>query len=196
MKGTVTDQPCAPAKVGCRLLSLRVDDQETGKLNGKIHVRFANAPNTLVVNVWGMLFSADAVIHDIEPSKTGTSQSATDSISTQLSKATEKTNVTSDPMPLGTGPLLRWRVENESQLYGYLIYRSDSETGPMVRVNSELVRTLSKEDGVAVDHAWRDTSARSGHTYWYQIGTISLVGVRSDLTPRMKKMVDDKATPK
>ena len=91
------------------------------------------------------------------------------------------------PIPAGSGPLLSWTVQNEQQLYGYIVYRADSEDGSMRRVSDSIIRTLSTQDGVHVEYYWRDTKAEPGHTYWYQIGTVNQRDIRGDLTGKVKK---------
>ena len=82
---------------------------------------------------------------------------------------------------------MKWNVQNEQQIYGYIIYRADSEDGEMHRISDKLIHTQSKENEVSVEYRWRDASAQVGHTYWYQIGTISAQGIRNNLTGALKK---------
>ena len=85
--------------------------------------------------------------------------------------------------PPGQGPLLKWQVSNENNMYGYLIYRGDGENGPFLRVNKDIVRVGdNKGDGVTSTYAWRDDSATAGKTYWYYIGMLNRDGTKQQLS--------------
>jgi len=191
-KGSVMLRPCTPRRSGCRMFALRVSgDQPTGKLNGQILADLPQQGRTLSINVWGMLFKADTVIKDLVADDTSVSSERRPdaNIAKALTEVTTRQPAPIiAPTPPGKGPLLKWNVENERQLYGYIVYRSDDADGPMTRINDSIIQVLSKEDGVPVEYRWRDTTALPGRSYWYQIGTISLIGSRDDLTGRVEKV--------
>jgi hypothetical protein len=80
--------------------------------------------------------------------------------------------------------MLHWVLAKDLGVYGYAVYRSDSENGPFVRVNSELVKSDSTGEGGS--YAWHDGTAVSGHTYWYYIGMVGQNGIKSRLTDPQK----------
>lgn len=198
-KGELLQQACIPEKLGCRLVKLHVaDDQPTGKLNGKILIGFPELHGALQINVWGMLFKSDAKIVDLndEANKRANEKTPLPPLASILKAATaEKPAPIVAPAPPGTGPLLKWSVQDEQQLYGYIIYRADSEGGVMRRINDAIIRTLSDMEGVSVEYRWRDTTAQPGRTYWYQIGTVNLRGARNNLTGAVKKTYLSDVTP-
>ncbi|MCR6701350.1 MAG: hypothetical protein NVV68_09455 [Dokdonella sp.] len=86
------------------------------------------------------------------------------------------------PPPAGRGPLLKWSVANEEAVYGYVILRGDSESGPFERVSKDTIPAGTFEEGYANAYQWRDTSAVVGQTYWYSIGLINKDGTKDSLT--------------
>ncbi|MDE1960563.1 MAG: hypothetical protein KGH80_03110, partial [Xanthomonadaceae bacterium] len=109
-----------------------------------------------------------------------------------LKSALQKSTEAAPPPPVdppGHGPLLKWQVSNENNLYGYLIYRGDGENGPFLRVNRDIVRVgEDKGDGVTSTYAWRDDSATAGKTYWYYIGMLYRDGSKQQLSGPQKVM--------
>ena len=86
-----------------------------------------------------------------------------------------------DAPPPGKGPLLRWSVVNEGSVYGYVIYRSETQDGPAQRVSTEYIRAPDGPQGVATAYQWRDTTTVSGKTYWYGIGFVKRNGKKESL---------------
>lgn len=86
----------------------------------------------------------------------------------------------------GEGPLLKWQVEEEQQAYGYAVFRADSESGPFLRVSKPVIKRISAESQGA-SYAWRDKTAKPGHTYWYYVTTVYTDGRRVRLSPILKK---------
>ena len=190
-KGEVKEEPCVPQQAGCRLLKLIVDDeQQTGKLTGRILVDLPEQGHTLLIGLSGVLFKADAVITNLDKKSTDSSldNARSENLAAAIKTATAETgSVIVMPVPPGEGPLLKWTVQNESQIYGYLVYRADSESGNGQRINDSIIRTLSTSDNVSVTYQWRDMTAKPGHTYWYDVETVNLRGEHGSLTGRLKK---------
>ena len=42
----------------------------------------------------------------------------------------------------------KWQTSNESVVYGYLIYRADTENGEYLRVNKDIVRVSADGPGI------------------------------------------------
>jgi len=192
IKGTAKAESCAGGKRDCRQVRVTIsDNQPLGALKGKLLVDLPEYKQTLPVNLWGLLLSADTKIRDISELATeegknqadsaqgGQSPTAAPKLADALKKAV-KPEAKLEELP-GRGPLLRWQVANEQTVYGYAIYRSETEDGKFLRVNKEIVKKIS-EDGSGASYQWRDTSAEPGKTYWYQIGTIQNDGTRKPLS--------------
>jgi hypothetical protein len=189
LHATTQVEPCVPAARGCNLLRLAIlDTQPLGMVSGRLRIELPEYHRDISLAVGGLLLKRDTVVKDMdEKADKGNPQSAqtTPSTSLDLSKALRSATKRVDSAdPPGHGPLLKWSVANEELVYGYLIYRGDSETGPFVRVNDAIIRALNEDD--SSEYKWRDASAVSGRTYWYYIGVLKQSGVRQDLTGPQK----------
>ncbi len=184
----VTD--CPVKQIACRALEIKIDDEKVkdARFSTQLTIGLPQYGQELVVGYSGILLPHDGQVVDLN-SLAG--QQSSDVLKSQdltaaLQSATQPSSITM-PIPEGQGPLLQWNVENEQRFYGYIIYRADVEGGQIHRINEKIIGTLSRDDNVPVKYYWRDTTAKPGQTYWYQIGTIDQYGVRADLTPRVKK---------
>lgn len=195
VQGTVGTEPCVPAQEGCKLLRIDVsDEQPQGRVFGRVMVELPDSSRTLPVQLVGMLLPPDYPVHDLnkEMEKAQASAAGETSPVPAVEPAIRvgdaiRAAVTQEPaQPPGNGPLLRWSVANEKPIYGYMIYRANSESGPFVRINDAIVRAERADNGVVGKYAWRDNTAVPGRTYWYSIGTIRNDGAREDLTPKQK----------
>ncbi|MBA8883935.1 hypothetical protein [Dokdonella fugitiva] len=197
IKGRVDVTACVVASPGCRMLRIQVaNDQQRGRLQGTLLVELPEFHRTLPIEVVGMLLPPDYVVHDFEKDLEKSGQAAsitTASPSTgapagiDLKQAIKQQVHRNDsPPPAGDGPLLKWSVANEGTVYAYIIYRSDSESGPFVRVNKELIRAADDEGNAFGTYQYRDNSAVPGRTYWYQIGTVKGTGEKAPLSGAQK----------
>ncbi len=194
----VAVEPCVASTVDCRLLKLTFDkNQPVGEIRGQVLVELPDYSQTLPIFVWGMLVKPDAVVRTIgkdsndDPFKLSSkgilqSSGAVQSVSIQdaIKNSIDKRQDASQPVP-GRGPLLKWSVANETNLYGYLIYRSNSENGPWLRVNSATILRSGHNDGAST-YQWRDTTAVPGQTYWYYVGLVYNDGHKQQLTGPQK----------
>lgn len=192
----VDEQACTPAKAGCRQIRARLPkDMPLGPFSGFIEVEFPEYRRNLAVRFGGLLASKTAQIRnlneEIEKRQAASSQMSPVSSATaaepklDLSKIIKSSvDHAESPMASGTGPLLKWQVANEQQLYGYMIYRSDGESGPFVRVNPDTILVAS--DGSGWKYQWRDNTATSGQTYWYYVATVNLDGKIQPLSGAQK----------
>lgn len=187
-RGEVSHERCVPAALGCKLIVLRVsDNQGTGKLNGSVVVTFPEFEAALRIPVSGLVISQDSKVIDLdkpgaERESAGISKvpGAPVDISNVLKKVTAQP-ILPPADPPGQGPVLRWSVGNEQPLYGYLIYRSEHRDGPFLRVNGKVIPVLGHDDSTS-QYAWRDPSAVKGKTYWYFIKTLANNGTKKKLT--------------
>jgi len=188
---------CPVNETSCRSLELKIDDAKVkdARFSSELTIDLPQYSQKLVVKYFGLILPAESKIVDLNAASA--SQASDDTkldLKAALGAATqpELSSITM-PIPEGHGPLLGWDVENEQQIYGYIVYRADGEGAPMRRMNEKVIRTVSQKDNVPVKYYWRDDSAQPGRTYWYQIGTVDQSDVRADLTPRVKKAYSSQA---
>ena len=188
---SIKQTDCPVKAPSCRALEIKIDEKQTnGKISTVLGIELPQYKQTLSINYAGLLIGADTKIGDLnaEAQKRAAAAARPQDIADALKAVTTvKPAPIIVPTPPGNGPLLKWNVQNEQQIYGYIIYRADSEDGEMHRISDKLIHTQSKENEVSVEYRWRDASAQVGHTYWYQIGTISAQGIRNNLTGALKK---------
>ena len=187
IKANAGIQPCVPASRGCKLVSLDVaNDQPPGKLDGILKVELPGYGRTLPIELVGILVTPETKIHQMDEllkdaaNSSGAMSSAAKPA--DLGSAIESTIRKQEPPPPGTGPLLRWSVAHQGLIYGYAIYRAESETGPFLRINDEIIRVVEEGADKSGAYQWRDNSAKPGKTYWYQIGILNRNGSKQDLT--------------
>jgi hypothetical protein len=68
---------------------------------------------------------------------------------------------------------LSWSINPETDLAGYRVYRSEQQNDKGQLVTSDLL----------LSPAYRDTSVRPEHTYWYRVTAVDRVGNESPPTP-------------
>lgn len=186
---------CVPKVNGCRTLRVVVDNkQPRGRLVGKLLVDLPDFERTLPIDVVGMLLAPDTKVHDLnaEMEKRAVGGATSEALGTGLTRSVDLqqalVRASSEDLvpPPGEGPLLRWSVANDATIHGYIIYRSDAEHGPFLRVNKDLVRAIEDASQTTASYQWRDTSAVSGQTYWYEIGTVNINGDKAALSGAQK----------
>ncbi|QBB71365.1 hypothetical protein ELE36_13940 [Pseudolysobacter antarcticus] len=191
-KAEVVD--CKPKTNGCKLLRLHIlDDQPTGSIAGRVVLHIPELKQNLPINLQGMLFNQNTEIRNLDKKTTESSNAATSAsnapvenkpidLKRALHLATKPASVAA---PEGNGPLLKWAVAHEDAVYGYIIYRSETEKGHYLRVNKDTILAINDEDNGS-SYQWRDASAISGHVYWYYIGLIDSNGLKKDLSSPQK----------
>jgi len=189
IKGKVLGtKACVPAATGCRLVRLSIDNkQPIGKLIGKLDIDLPELGKTLPVELFGILLSPETKIHELSELQSA-SPVQSEAVSEKLDVGSALVNAVKPeeaPLP-GRGPLLRWSVAHQTRIYGYAIYRAESEDGPLLRVNKEIIPVSQQGADRSGSYQWRDESAEAGKTYWYQIGNLNRDGAREDLSGRQK----------
>jgi len=193
IKGKVSVAPCAKGKAGCALLKLRVSNEQTqGMLGGRLLVDLPELKRELPISLVGMLLSPDMPIHDLNEAKRkkldaqGGGESPVEdpavlrpSIANAIKEAVND-KMDEDVPPAGNGPLLRWSVANDNTVYGYVVYRAESEGGPFHRVNEHTIRA-TKHDGPTAKYQWRDNSAEPRKDHWYAIDALKNDGQKQPL---------------
>ncbi|MFN2190632.1 MAG: hypothetical protein ACK2T3_17870 [Candidatus Promineifilaceae bacterium] len=76
---------------------------------------------------------------------------------------------------------ITWKTESELDIIGFNLLRSESEDGPFVKINPELIPPAS-DPNVGGDHQYIDRDVVSGVTYFYILESIDRQGnaTRSD----------------
>jgi len=191
IKGSTSVERCASPGDACRQVRIRVSpEQPQGALADTMLVELAGADRVVVpVRLEGLLLARDVKIHDLnEEAEQRRAASPVASPAPAQSvdlTAAIKQGVADLPPPPGTGPLLRWSVANQSEIHGFIVWRADSEDGPLLRLNDELIEADRNGPG---KYQWRDNSAESGKVYWYAIGYVRNDGAKVDLSGRQKTL--------
>lgn len=198
----VTKASCVPASRDCQLLKARLpDDLPLGMFRGDLQIDLPKYKRDLQIAFGGLLVAKTTEIRKVPDSS---SVSSTTSNIGQNANGPEVASIKRPPSlsgllrdaavqasaqsalkpPPGTGPLLRWQVANEQQVYGYLINRSENDKGPFVRVNQDVIKAVSTGPGWS--YQWRDDGAISGKIYWYYISIINKAGKIEQLSSPQK----------
>jgi hypothetical protein len=77
---------------------------------------------------------------------------------------------------------IRWVTQSEEEVFGYDVYRGESEVGPFQRLN-ELAISGGGTTDLPQRYVYTDDTIESGKVYWYYVEKITLSGERSRLTP-------------
>lgn len=188
IKATLTKEACVGGAAGCAQISVKVaDDQPGGRVQGKLLVELPDFHRQLPIDMGGLYLPESVKVHSLDEamqknSKSSSAEAPPLDLKSALQKSTEVA-----PLPVadppGHGPLLKWQVSNENNVYGYLVYRGDAENGPFLRVDKDIVRVeAGKGDNITTSYAWRDDSATAGKTYWYYIGMLYRDGSKQQLS--------------
>lgn len=76
---------------------------------------------------------------------------------------------------------LKWGNILSNDIKGYNIYRSDTENGTYVRINSSLIFDLIYEGGIFLQ-TYTDDELVNGITYWYRIKAVNQADVESTIS--------------
>jgi len=189
IKATVTKEACVGGAAGCAQISVKVaDDQPGGRVQGKLLVELPDFHRQLPIDMGGLYLPESVKVHSLDEtmqknSKSSSAEPPPLDLKSVLQKSTQPNSAAPPADPPGHGPLLKWQVSNESNVHGYLVYRADTENGPFLRVNKDIVHVDSeKGDGVTSTYAWRDDSATPGKTYWYYVGLLNRDGTKQQLS--------------
>lgn len=184
LKASSEVEACPNEGEACRMLNIRIDpEQRTGNLASRVVVELPDYKQTLAIGLSGVLLDPDVGVRTLDEPPERSNQAApaagADIMKALQQKAAERLPPPADPA--GEGPVLRWAVAHERNLYGYLIYRADAEDGPWQRVNDQIIPVLGQSDATS-QYAWRDTTAEKDRDYWYFIKTLARDGRKEKLT--------------
>jgi hypothetical protein len=75
----------------------------------------------------------------------------------------------------GTELTITWTTESELDIIGFNLLRSESEDGPFVKVNDELIPP-AVDLNVGGEHSYVDHEVENGVTYYYKLESIDRLG--------------------
>jgi hypothetical protein len=178
--------PCQPVAADCKMIHLTVSKkQPTGSLRGVVSVELPDYKRTLPITTWGFLVPKDYKVRKFgEEVAQSPANAGTTDVASALKDATREKPV-APPPPAGEGPLLKWTVANAGSVYGFQIFRSESEAGPFVLMNSTPIHA-DTENNESQSFQWRDMEARHGVTYYYSIGILRINGKKERLAGPQK----------
>jgi hypothetical protein len=195
--GSAAIKDCLPERVSCRLIQLTIPSEaKRGFVRGKIIVPLPDFSRELPIRMGGLIVSKDAQIKSLDSSQNGNQGQASRGASpgfdleSALRSAAEQVSrpsASSLPavVPAGRGPLIKWAVANEKTVYGFVVHRGPSETGPFERINKRIVK-VEHPDEKSEAFQYRDNSAEPGSTYWYYVGIVFNDGMKRQLTGPQK----------
>jgi hypothetical protein len=186
--GTRVDE-CAPAAVDCKLLRIVLPAETvTGLIKGHVTLSFEGLKQELPIQIGGFRLAKGQKFKSLtDNATTQRSASPTPKEPLDIGKVIDRENRNAAPLPApeGRGPLLKWSVAHEGAVYGYAVYRGNSDAGPFLRVSRETIRA-SEDEEQRSDYQWRDTSAEPGKTYWYYVAALQNDGHKRKLSDPQK----------
>jgi hypothetical protein len=192
----VADLPCEEgvAASPCRLLRLELTPQETGGIAGTLSVFAAGEAEPLPLPFAALAVAADTQVKDIT-ADLGQGGGAKPAPPVAIPPPAPKRPPAPPAEPSHKREVvLHWQSQREQGVYGYLIYRAESRSGPFVRINRETVRV--PDDGQPA-HPYRyvDRAVEPGKTYFYYVDTVSLGGKKQGFSGVLSRQVAADAAP-
>ncbi len=83
---------------------------------------------------------------------------------------------------------IRWRNETEHENYGFNIYRGESEDGPFVKINKDIIPG-GGTTSTPKEYVYVDQPLEIGKVYYYYIESISFANEKEKITPVTKVVV-------
>jgi len=77
---------------------------------------------------------------------------------------------------VGPGIVLEWTTASEQGLLGWNVYRSESPSGPFVRLNAVAIPAYG-DGGADIGYLFADDAVRPGRRYYYQIEGLTALGL-------------------
>lgn len=182
---------CTPKSPSCKNLKVAYPPMSMlGTTGGVLEVQLPAYKRSLFIRFGAIGIGKDTQIRSLaDDFKAAQEQSKSISSVLQSSVANvpdKKAVPASMPTPEGSGPLLKWQVTNEYDIYGYEIYRSNAENGSYSRVSEKIIERLDGDPEAGSSYQWRDSTAKSGETYWYYIEIVYNKGRKQQFTSPQK----------
>ena len=185
-KGSAETLPCSPKAEDCVMVRLTVSEkQPTGSLKGTLWIDLPAYKQRLPITTWGFLIPKDYQLQKVGQDAARSEVAVTKpDIATALKNISQPKKKAEAPPP-GNGPLLKWSLSNAASVYGFQIFRADSEHGPFLLLNPSPVRSAT-EGNDSESYQWRDNNAHPGTTYYYSIGILRVNGQKETLAGPQK----------
>jgi hypothetical protein len=182
---------CVPVSAACKYIRVVYPPMTMrGTTGGALKVEILGYEKELSIRFGAIGIGKDTQVRDLAEDMKA-QQEVPKSLSSVLQSSvakveTKKAVPTQMETPTGNGPLLKWQVANEYDIYGYEIYRGDKESGPFARVNARMQLRLQGDPEMGSVYQWRDNSAEPGKTYWYFINVVYNKGRKEQFTQPQK----------
>jgi hypothetical protein len=95
----------------------------------------------------------------------------------------------------GNGVLLNWETANEIDNVGFNVYRAETQSGQLVKINPYLIAAQNPGSTAGAAYSFLDESAVPGATYYYWLEDVDAAGVATKQGPVAAKMGAAKALP-
>lgn len=180
-------EDCVPGDPSCQLLKVTYPPMQLrGVTGGVLEIELPSYKRKLYVRFGALGIGKNTKIMDLaeELNKAG---KAEPSVSSALQQAMKQlVSPLEMSRPEGNGPLLTWKAAHENGVYGYEVYRADSQRGPFQRVSSGIIPRLDKSGELGSIYRWRDGNAKSGNSYWYYVNLVMQNGDKRSFTSPQK----------
>lgn len=194
--------PCGEERDSCIGLRLQIDSARRGGLNGTVLVFEAGAAEPIPLAYTGLVVGAEKVVKRVELADL--SEGVAESLPPLESRPGPATAADTTPrtvlpqVPAAAAPpvagsaprqaVLRWVARDETDVYGYLVYRSPRREGPYTRVKARVVPVVA--DG-ATEHAYElvDRNVEAGATYFYYLDVVTRSGSKKRFSGVVEKRI-------
>ena len=100
-----------------------------------------------------------------------------------------------DAAAQGNGVLLNWETANEIDNVGFNIYRAETQSGQLIKINPYLIASQNPGSTAGAAYSFLDESAVPGATYYYWLEDMDASGASTRNGPVMARMGMAKALP-
>jgi hypothetical protein len=84
--------------------------------------------------------------------------------------------VSFEATPQGSGVLLAWETASETDNVGFNVYRAETQTGQLVKLNAYLIASQNPGSAVGAAYSFLDEPAAPGATYYYWLEDVDASG--------------------
>lgn len=77
---------------------------------------------------------------------------------------------------------IAWRLQTQEDVYGFYVYRADSEDGPWEQAN-DLIVPGHGTTALPQEYAFVDSGLTIGQKYYYYVTEVTLSGAENKITP-------------
>ena len=116
-------------------------------------------------------------------------------VSFTIEEATAVELASFDATAQGNGVLLNWETANEIDNVGFNIYRAETQSGQMMKINPYLIASQNPGSTAGAAYSFLDESAMPGATYYYWLEDVDASGVATMQGPEVAKMGAARALP-